>query len=214
MKISILCSDPNHPVNAFLYSWITLQSSIHEVQLVRKKSELKSGDFLFLISCSEIIEKIVRDKFKFTLLLHASDLPKGRGWSPHIWEIINGAEQLTLCLLEAEDKVDSGKIWLRRTLHIPSHAIYNEINKIIFNAEVDFIDYAINNFQLITPIDQAILLHNNHYPKRTPIDSQIDPNISILDQFNLLRVCDPERFPAFFIYKGYRFILKLEKINE
>ena len=43
-------------------------------------------------------------------MIHASDLPKGRGWSPHIWGLINEAQQITISLLEAVDKVDSGDI--------------------------------------------------------------------------------------------------------
>ena len=34
--------------------------------------------------------------------------------------------------------------------------------------------------------------------KRTPADSEIDPGKSILEQFNLLRIVDSERYPAFF----------------
>jgi methionyl-tRNA formyltransferase len=52
-----------------------------------------------------------RAKYDSSLVLHASDLPAGRGWSPHIWAITNGAESVTLSLLEAEDQVDSGRIW-------------------------------------------------------------------------------------------------------
>ena len=96
MKITLLCSDPLHPVNGYISKWIRKNEKTHEISLVRKVSELMGGDILFLLSCSEIIAEYVRKKYKFCLLLHASDLPKGRGWSPHIWEIINGVVRL-LC---------------------------------------------------------------------------------------------------------------------
>ena len=65
----------------------------------------------FLISFLHIVKKEIRHRFKHTLVIHASDLPVGKGWSPHIWEILKGNNKITVSLLEAEDKVDSGNIW-------------------------------------------------------------------------------------------------------
>ena len=103
MKITILNSTADHPVNTWLIKWIEKYQNYHQISLVRSKHELIGGDILFLISCSELIDKQDREKFKKTLVIHASDLPKGRGWSPHIWEIIHGADEITLSLLEAVD---------------------------------------------------------------------------------------------------------------
>ncbi len=49
------------------------------------------------------------------------------------------------------------------------------------------------------------------YPKRTPIDSELNPNMSIVEQFDLMRVCDENRYPAFFYFKGYRYKIVLKK---
>ena len=46
------------------------------------KVSVRPGDILFLISCSERIGDAYRQKYRHVLVLHASDLPKGRGWSP------------------------------------------------------------------------------------------------------------------------------------
>lgn len=214
MKITLLCSDTNHPVNAYLRAWMNTQQGLHEVELVQRKIELAGGDMLFLISCSEIIDAKVRDKYSATLVLHASDLPKGRGWSPHIWDIINGAEAITLSLLEAEEKVDSGRIWQKRNIPIPKHALWDEINQQLFEAEVELINFAVQNFGKATPVIQQITDDASYYPKRTPADSRIEVNKSIAEQFDLIRTCDPNRFPAFFEYLGIRYTLKLEKTHE
>ena len=118
MHISFLCSDNSHPVNEYLKNWINKQQDKHIIELVQKKSELSGGDILFLISCSEIINEEDRSAYNTCLVIHASDLPLGRGWSPHIWQIIEGKEELTLSLLEAQDKVDSGSIWKKINLSI------------------------------------------------------------------------------------------------
>jgi len=187
---------------------------LHDVDIVQKKSQLRGGDILFLISCSEIINASDRAKYKACLVLHASDLPKGRGWSPHIWALIQGAESITLSMLEAEDKVDSGRIWRKVHFSVPKHALWDEINHLLFTAEVEMIDYVAQNNVLVAPHSQADTEQATYFPKRSPQDSQIDPSKSISEQFDLIRVCDPNRFPAFFEYLGNRYILKLEKSNE
>ena len=55
MKITIVCSSPDHPVNAPLAAWAQRRSAAHEVQIVRKRADLVGGDLLFLVSCGEII---------------------------------------------------------------------------------------------------------------------------------------------------------------
>ncbi len=214
MKITLLCSDPQHPVNTYIQRWTQAQAGLHEVDVVQKKSQLCGGEILFLISCSEIINANDRAQYKACLVLHASDLPKGRGWSPHIWALVQGAEVITLSMLEAEDKVDSGSIWRKAHITVPKHALWDEINHLLFTAEVDMIDYAVQNYALVTPQVQTDTDQATYYPKRTPKDSQIDPHKSIAEQFDLIRVCDPNRFPAYFEHLGQRYTLKLEKSNE
>src|SRR5690554_2181102 len=102
MKITILCTSREHPVNDWLYRWKEKQQQ-HSVSICRDRQELPGGDLLFLVSCSQIVDAQARRKYRYTLVLHASDLPKGRGWSPHIWKLIEGAKSITVSLLEAED---------------------------------------------------------------------------------------------------------------
>ena len=42
-------------------------------------------------------------------------------------------------------------------------------------------------------------------------DSRLDPHRPIADQFDLLRVADPDRFPAFFDLRGHRYLVRIEK---
>ena len=213
MKITLLCSDDQHPVNTWLDKWIEINNDKHDITLARKKEDLPGGDILFLISCGEIIQLKHRASYRFSLVLHASDLPRGRGWSPHIWEILAGAREITVCLLEAEDKVDSGKIWGKITIQIPNHALWDEINQHLFKAEIALIDMAVTELNTITPIEQNTSIEPTYHRLRLPSDSQIDPDKSIADQFNQIRVCDPQRYPAFFELHGHRYQVKLEKIS-
>ena len=129
MKISILCTDPNHPVVNNLRKWTDEMSTKgHAVALVFDKAELRSGDILFLVSCSQLIRDAEREKYGATLVLHASDLPKGRGWSPYIWSILGGINQITVSLLEASEPVDSGAIWRKQHLHLGCELLLDHPN--------------------------------------------------------------------------------------
>lgn len=214
MQITILSSNPTHPVNEYLRRWITNNSLRYEIKLVHSLQELSGGDFLFLISCSEIVNKEHRDKYLFSLVLHASDLPKGRGWSPHVWELINGAETITLCLLEAEDKVDTGKIWLKKEIQIPKTALWSEVNSQLFEAEIALMNQAIKTEKKISPTLQENHSTTNYYRRRNPTDSELDPKKSIAQQFDLLRMCDPDRFPAWLTMYGQKYKLTLEKVDN
>lgn len=214
MKVSILCSNSSHPVNTYLLAWAERHSQEHEIKLVRKKNELSGGDMLLLVSCGEIVTAEDRSQFDVSLVLHASDLPKGRGWSPHIWELAAGASHITISLLEARDKVDSGRIWKKLCITVPPTALWDEINHLLFTAEVQLMDFALASYGLIQPQEQPADLEPTYYRLRTPQDSRIDPQQSIADQFDLIRVCDPYRYPAFFEFRGQRFGLRLEKLDE
>lgn len=214
MRITILCSSSSHPVNGMLSQWVDSHTTAHDIKLARSKTELQGGDLLFLISCGEIINAEDREKFKKVLVIHASDLPQGRGWSPHIWDVVNGANEITVSLLEAQDKLDSGDIWQKARITIPQHFLYDEINERLFAAESQLMDFAVENFYTITPQPQSLAVVPSYHPRRTPADSELDPEKSIASQFNLLRVSDPERFPAFFRLHGHTYKVTVEKVDN
>lgn len=214
MKLTLLCSNEEHPVNKYINNWISENSDQHQISLIRAKNELVGGDILFLISCTEVIEQKDRELFKACLVLHASNLPEGRGWSPHIWSIVDGESEYTLSLIEAEDKVDTGRIWHQKVISVKPDELWDEINDTLFLAEMDMLDFAIQNFNDCQPVEQNNQINPTYYPRRTPEHSLIDPFKSIASQFNAIRVCDPVRFPAFFELHGCIYKLTVEKINE
>ena len=134
--------------------------------------------------------------FSHTLVIHASDLPHWRGWSPHVWDILSNKDKLTISLLNVEESFDTGDIWKKSHVKLKGSEIYSEINKLLFESEIDLISWACKSIAHKKPTPQDVC-NTSYYPKRIPADSQLDLNKSIKEQFNLLRVCDPDRFPAF-----------------
>ena len=213
MKISILCSDSGHPIFPQLRDWATRHARIHEVAIETRSKDLVGGDVLFLVSCNEMIPPSLRAKFRKTLVLHASDLPQGRGWSPHIWSVLENKCRIVVSILEADDPVDTGAIWARVAFDLEGHELYDEINASLFAAELRLLDIAVRDFDHIQPMPQSEGGASYHR-RRTPEDSKIDIDASIHQQFALLRVCDPARYPAYFEKDGHIYEIILRKRAE
>lgn len=210
-KITLLCTEASHPIYSYLIEWKEKNDHLYEIILLNKVNKIVSGgDILFLISCSEIVKAETKTFFSHVLVLHASDLPKGRGWSPHIWDVLAGKVSLTLSLIEAEEPVDTGNIWKKQIIQLNGNELFDEINNLVFKAELELIQWATINYRTCKPAKQK-KGHSNYYRKRTPADSELDIEKTIASQFNLLRVCDPNRFPAFFYKNGQRYNIRIEK---
>jgi methionyl-tRNA formyltransferase len=214
MKIDVMCTDPAHPVVPSLRRWVDAHvASGHVVRLIHERAELGSGDVLFLVSTSQIIGPAQRAAYRASLVLHASDLPRGRGWSPHVWAVLQGASRITVCLLEAADPVDTGPVWLRSDFTLDGTELLAEINEKLFAAELGLMSRVVRDFDTIRPVPQSGEA-GPYLRRRTLEDSRLDPQLSIADQFDLLRVVDAQRFPAFFDWRGQRYLIRMEKVDS
>jgi methionyl-tRNA formyltransferase len=205
LRVHVLCPE-GHPVVPHLLRWTASQAG---AEVIYRPEQAVGGDILFLISCPFIIGSEMRSRYTKTLVVHASDLPRGRGWSPMVWEVLEGAQSITVTLLEAEDKVDSGAIWKKLSFAVADHELYDEINAKLFGTTCALMDFAIANFHTIVPAAQGEG-GSSYYRKRTPEDSRLDPDKSIRQQFDLLRICDPQRFPAFFELNGHVYDVEIK----
>jgi methionyl-tRNA formyltransferase len=208
--VSILCTDPAHPVNPFLERWAREHAQAAGTEIRRSSRELAGGDILFLVSCHEIIRKPVRDRYRHALVLHASALPEGRGMSPHIWQILAGCDRLTVTLLNAEDALDSGDIWHQVEVRFHGTELHDEIHARLFEAELALMTWALEHLDHASPRPQHGT--SSFFRKRSPEDSRVDPSRPLAEQFDLLRVADPERYPAFFEYRGQVYRIRIDKL--
>jgi len=99
------------------------------------------------------------------------------------------------------------------TVEIPASFLWDEINHVIFKAELELMDFAVQQFTNVVPQPQDTDITPTYFRRRTPDDSKLNPEVSIRDQFDLIRVCDSNRFPAYFDLHGERYIIRLEKMK-
>ena len=212
MKIDIICSDDCHPIYPFLLDWVSIKGETLAVELFQDSHDVVGGDILFLVSCSELIKLDVRNKYRKCFVIHASDLPKGRGWSPHVWQILEGKEKICVSLIEADDPVDSGKVWKKDFVYIAKDFDFEEICRELFLSEIRLLDYAVEAVEAGQCGEEQVG-EATFYAKRTLEDSRLNIDKSVREQFDLLRIADPNRYPAFFDHLGYRYQLMMKKLG-
>ena len=210
MNIQILVDNPSSWIIPYAKKLndILIQSG-HNSQLIHKHEEIRYGDCLFLLSCEKKLGSDLRLLHTYNLVVHESDLPKGRGWSPMTWQVLDGKNTIPITLLEAADGIDSGDIFIRDNFQLQGHELVEELRIAQGEATIDIVLKFITEINYIKAIPQKG--EPSSYPRRRPQDSKLDVNKCIKEQFNLLRVCDNERYPAYFELNGQKYIIKITK---
>lgn len=118
MLIQILVDNPDSWIVPYVYKLKTIikKKFNYQVYLVNNHTDVKKGDILCLLSCEKIFKKL--DLNKYNLVVHESDLPDGKGWSPLTWKILEGKNEIPITLFEASESIDSGKIYLQDTIKL------------------------------------------------------------------------------------------------
>lgn len=180
-----------------------------DVKLISSKKELEKGDIAFFLSCFEIIPDEYLALNKHNIVVHASDLPKGKGWSPTTWQILEGKNEIPLTLFEAVSEMDAGDFYMKDILLLNGDELIDEWQKKLGEK---IIEMCVNYVKKCKEIKgEKQIGESSFYKKRTGQNNEMDINKTILEQFNLLRVVDNEKYPAFFIKDGVKYILKITK---
>lgn len=210
MKITIINDNPNSWIMPYAKKLANiLKNKKHQVNFTNNYASLKKGDIAFLLSCEKILDSEILKLHKHNLVIHESALPKGRGWAPLTWQILENKNKIPITLFEAGKKVDSGKIYLKDYIKFQEHELNSELRHAQGQATIKLVLQFIDKYPNIIGVEQKG--KPSYYPRRTPKHSELNINKSIKEQFNLLRVVDNKRYPAFFKYKNQTYILKIYK---
>lgn len=183
----------------------------HQIVFAHCPETVETGDCALFLNCQAIIRPELLARNRRNIVVHASALPKGRGWSPAIWRILEGSNEITLTLFEAVERVDAGPIYLQKTIYLDGHELLGQIRERLGTAINELVMDFVKDFSSIVPSPQ--IGDATYYRKRLPEDSELDPNKTIAEQFNLLRVVDNEKYPAFFRWCGHTYTLKIEELS-
>lgn len=177
--------------------------------LVRNAADVRAGGIAFYLSCLKLTPPEILGRNHQNIVVHASPLPAGRGFSPVVWQVLEGKNRIPISMILAADDADSGDILLRDELTLDGTELNGEIRKALGEKIVGMcLAY------LDAPVPTAGTPQQGEpswYSRRRPQDSRLDPERTIAEQFDLLRVVDNDRYPAFFDYRGRRYVLRISK---
>lgn len=206
MKVQLLADNPSSWIIPYAEQLLhQLQENRIDVCLIHRHEEVERGDILCLLSCEKIFKQLQLNKHN--LVVHESDLPKGKGWSPLTWQVLEGKDEIPVTLFEAVEQVDAGPIYGQEMLRLKGTELLPELKHLQGEATIKLILDFIEKYPNVTGRKQEG--EATFYKKRSPKDSELDARKSLEEQFNLLRVCDNERYPAYFMHKGRKFKLKV-----
>ena len=208
-SLAVLIDNPNswmwEHVNEFKK---TLAFFTRRIFVYRSAKEFNKGDILFVLSCDRILKPKELEWHRHNIVIHASDLPKGKGWSPVSWQIEQGMNKIPITLFEANPEVDEGNWYLKDFIETQGHELIHEIRHLVFKT----LHSMAHRFLSLYPVKECTQEgEESFFPKRTEKNQELDVNKSIKEQFNTLRICDNERYPAHFTLNGHRYILKITK---
>lgn len=181
------------------------------VKLINSQNELQNGTIAFFLSCFEVIKNGKLKLHKNNIVVHSSKLPDGKGWSPMSWQILEGKNKIPMTLFEANEQVDAGEIYLQDEITLNGTELLEEWQDILGKKIVEMCLSYVSNYGQIKPKKQVG--KETFYAKRTPKDSELNIIKTIKEQFNLLRIVDNEKYPAFFEMNGQKYKLKIEKYD-
>jgi len=210
MKIAILTS----PQQWFIPYARELNNQIKNCELFFNHEDIiKKYDVIFILSYHKIIQKEFLTKNKHNIVVHASNLPKGKGWAPLFWQVMENKNIIPFTMFEASHGVDDGDIYMQKDLSLSGYELNNELREKQAKHTITMCLEFLNNYKKYKK-PQMQSGEESFYKKRTSKDSELDINKTIKEQFNLLRVVDNENYPAFFYKNNKKYILKIEEVND
>lgn len=208
MTITLLCDNPGSWIIPYVKELETeLKHRGHTVFSINDHREIQKGNMLFILGCEKIIPKEFLALNTYNLVVHESPLPQGKGWSPLTWQILEGKNIIPVTLFEAVEAVDAGDIYLQENIVLDGTELLPEIKHKQGMMTKKLVLQFVSEYTTIQGKKQ--MGAETFYPRRTPKDSELDIHKSLAEQFNLLRVVDNERYPAFFYKNGKKYIIKI-----
>ena len=182
----------------------------HAVRWVHHPAHLAAGDVCLLLSCGHLLSPKQLALHCHNLVEHESALPQGQGWGPMTWQILEGASEIPITLFEDTAELDAGPIYLQRTIDLQGTELVEEWRALQAEATIALCLEWFDRYAEVLAHARPQQGEASHYRRRRPADSELDPQRSLAEQLNVLRVVDNQRYPAFVELRGRRYELQIQ----
>ena len=203
------------------YSWFEkyaieivehLNNLVLDCKILYSHQQVEENSIAFYLSYTKIVpENFIKKTFQ-SLVVHASELPKGKGFSPWVWQILEGKNNIPVCLFQMDKELDAGDIFDMKYLFLQGFELLEEIRVALAGLIKELIIEYLQKTE--KPIGIKQVGESTFYRKRNILDSELDVSKCIAEQFNLLRIVDNESYPAFFKFQNKKYTIKIERVND
>jgi methionyl-tRNA formyltransferase len=211
MKISLVTDKTSWKIPHLKKLTQQIRKLKHHVRLIHDIKNIPHGDISFFIGLTKIVPPSILARNKINLVVHESDAPKGRGWSPLSWQVLRGKTKIPITIFEAKERIDSGRIFLKSVIKLKGTELIEDLRKLSIHQEMEMCIKFLKKYPRIVHEAKSQKGKPTYFRRRTPEDSQLNLNKSLGSQFNLLRIVDNDRYPAHFYFRKNKYILKIHK---
>jgi len=183
---------------------------VHNANLYTELCELSPDVVLAIGWPFELEGEILHARW---LLLNSQPtlVPQYRGPSPWAYVIANGERETGVTVHQIDGGLDSGPVLHQQRVELTPFDTYLSLRAKVLDLEPKAILAALRKVGAgspqFTPQDESQAAE--YVRPRTPDDSEIDPTRPLMDVYDEIRACDPDRFPAFFYIEGQKVCIRL-----
>ena len=175
----------------------------------------ETSDIVFLSGVHYIVPEEYLSKPKYGVYcFHESPLPEGRGSAPIHWAVSNNRPNLTVSLFQANAKIDKGYIVTQVNVPIELTDVYEDLEK----KRLEGIQLTFEVF--LEELNEGCIVlrrqtgSSSYNKKRSIANSELDINKTLAELWNHIRICDNEKFPAYFKIGNKKIIINYKIEND
>ena len=208
IKVAYLLDNTNNWIEKHLKkSTLVKKNKKYSFKIFTNHRRIQNYQIVFILNYTKILKSNFLKKNALNLVIHASDLPKGKGFAPLQWQILEKKNKINICLFEAVKKLDSGRIFFKNYLILKGTELYDEIRYLEAKAIIRMIKIFLKKYpNLISKKQKG---KSTFYKRRNPSDSELNINIPIKKLFNQMRIANNEKWPSFFYFKNKKYLIKI-----
>ena len=123
---------------------------------------------------------------RHNLVVHESDLPRGQGWSPMTWHILDGDSCIPICLFEAVADLDAGPINLQSSINLNGTEPVEECRQYQAEATISLCLQWVDRYRELIDTAHPQIEEASNYRRCRPADSLLDPERTLVDNLTCL----------------------------
>ena len=181
-------------------------------KISKNQNKVVDQDIVFPLSYTKVLSKKFLKKNNLVLIVHPSKLPKDKGHAPIQHQILKNKKKIHISLIKAEERPDSGHIYLQDFFDLNGSELFGEIRQMQAKKYLSIIKKFLIKFPKVSfKLQRGESSFNK---RRGPEHSELNIHKTIKQQFNNLRINDNEFYPSFFYYKENKYIIKIHKDSK